>query len=404
MSILVINAGSSSLKFGLFDAAAQQCLATGLIDWRKDPHGAELVIHPNKGEPVRSRESVSDHRTAVLHAIRRLGDLSNASGDAARAITVVGHRVVHGGTRFREPVRLDADAKNEIAKLAELAPLHNPAAVGAIEAAQSALPNLPHVAVFDTSFFATLEPSAYVYPAPYAWYSDWGIRRFGFHGISHAYCSGRAAEVMGRDPAQLRLVICHLGNGSSASAVRGGRAVQTSMGYTPMEGLMMGTRGGSLDPGILLDVQRRWKLSADQVDQALNHESGLLGVSGVSSDYRSVKQAADTGEERARLALTMFADRVRATVGALAVTMGGIDALVFTAGIGENAADLRAAVCEGLQILGLHLDNDRNNTCSPDADVARADSPQRILVLRTQEELMIAREARRLLTESSRAS
>lgn len=400
MSILVINAGSSSLKFGLFDDAAREGLATGLIDWRKDPRQAELVIQPREGEPIRSRESVSDHRTAVLHATRRLGDLGNASADAARSITVVGHRVVHGGTRFREPVRIDATVKNEIGKLAELAPLHNPAALEAIEAAESALPHLPHVAVFDTSFFTVLEPSAYVYPGPYAWFRDWGIRRFGFHGISHAYCAGRAAELMGRDPAGLRLVICHLGNGCSASAVRGSRAVQTTMGYTPMEGLMMGTRCGSLDPGILLHVQRRWKLSVDQLDHALNHESGLLGVSGLSSDYRQVKEAADKGDERSRLALTIFAERVRATVGALAATMGELDALVFTAGIGEHAADLRATICAGLQILGLHLDNDRNAACAPDADVARADSPRRILVLRTQEELMIAREARRVMAET----
>ena len=401
MSILVINAGSSSLKFGLFDAEAQQTLATGLIDWRADPQHAELVIHPSKGASIHSRESVRDHRTAVLHAVNKLGNLPGEHGEAVKAITAVGHRVVHGGSRFQEPVRIDAQVKAEIAKLVELAPLHNPAALGAIEAAESALPNVPHVAVFDTSFFATLEPRAYVYPVPYAWFTDWGIRRFGFHGISHAYCTGRAAEMVGRPPAELRLIVCHLGNGCSISAVRGGKAVQTSMGYTPMEGLMMGTRCGSLDPGILLHVQRKRSLGVDQIDRALNHESGLLGVSGVSSDYRKVKAAADKGDERARLALAIFADRIRATIGAYAVTMGAVDVLVFTAGIGEHAADLRAAVCEGLQILGLRLDTGRNATCSPDADVALFDSPSRILVIRTQEERMIARETRRVTAASA---
>jgi acetate kinase len=396
MSILVINSGSSSLKFGLFDAEARQALATGLIDWRVNPQQAELVIHPSEGKPIHSRVSVTDHRTAVRHAVNQLTRLSGPHGEAARVVTVVGHRVVHGGSRFHEPVRIDGDVKAEIAKLAELAPLHNPAALEAIEAAESALPNVPHVAVFDTSFFASLEPWAYVYPAPYAWFRDWGIRRFGFHGISHAYCAGRAAELLGRPPSDLRLIICHLGNGCSASAVRAGRPVQTSMGLTPMEGLMMGTRAGSLDPGILFHVQRRQNLSVDQLDQALNHESGLLGVSGVSSDYRKVKDAADKGDERARLALAIFADRIRATIGAYAVTMGGVDAVVFTAGIGEHAADLRSAVCEGLQILGLRLDAGRNAGCSPDADVADADSPGRILVIRTQEELRIAHETRRL--------
>ncbi len=396
MSILVINAGSSSLKVGLFDAEAQQTLAAGLIDWRGDPQHAELIIQPSQGASIRSRESVKDHRSAVLHAVKKLGSLSGPHGEPAQTITAVGHRVVHGGTRFQEPVRIDANVKAEIAKLAELAPLHNPPALEAIEAAESALPSVPQVAAFDTSFFATLEPRAYVYPVPYAWFTDWGVRRFGFHGISHAYCTGRAAEMMDRPLSELRLIICHLGNGCSVSAVRAGKAVQTSMGFTPMEGLMMGTRCGSLDPGILLHVQRRKNLNADQIDRALNHESGLLGISGTSSDYRKVKAAADKGDEHAYLALDIFADRIRATIGAYAVTMGGVDAVVFTAGIGEHAADLRAAVCEGLQILGLHLDADRNATCSPDVDVAIPNSSGRILVLRTQEELMIARETRRV--------
>jgi acetate kinase len=394
MSILVINAGSSSLKFGLFDAEAKTTMATGLIDWRVDPRQAELIVQPSGGETLRSRESVSDHGAAVRHAVNRLSALDGAP------IKVVGHRVVHGGARFHEAVRIDDSVKKEIAKLSELAPLHNPPALEAIEAAESVLPNVPHVAAFDTSFFATLEPHAFVYPLPYAWYTDWGIRRFGFHGLSHAYCAGRAAEMMAHPNSELRLVVCHLGNGCSASAVRGGRAVQTSMGYTPMEGLMMGTRCGSVDPGVMLHVQRRRNLNPQQLDHALNQESGLLGVSGVSSDYRQVQEAAQRGEERARLALTLYADRVRATIGALAVTLGGLDALIFTAGIGEHAAALRGEVCQGLEILGLRLDAERNTACKPDADVASADSRGRILVLRTQEELMIAREARRVASVS----
>jgi acetate kinase len=392
MSILVINAGSSSLKFGLFDAEAKRTLASGSVDWRVDPKQAELIVQPSGGEAMRSRESVTDHGAAVRHAIGRLRALDGA------AISLVGHRVVHGGTRFHEAVRLDANVKKEIAQLAELAPLHNPPALEAIEAAESELPDVPHIAAFDTSFFAALEPRAYVYPLPYAWYSEWGIRRFGFHGLSHAYCAGRAAEMLNRSAGELRLVICHLGNGCSASAVRGGRAVQTSMGYTPMEGLMMGTRAGSVDPGVMLHVQRRRNVGVEQLDRALNHESGLLGVSGVSSDYRTVLEAARRGEERARLALAIYADRVRAAIGALAVALGGLDALLFTAGIGEHAGDLRAEVCQGLEILGLHLDAARNAGCKPDADIARAGEPGRILVVRTQEELMIAREAWRIVS------
>ncbi|HEY7428246.1 MAG TPA: acetate kinase [Gemmataceae bacterium] len=395
MSILVINAGSSSLKFGLFDEEARQELATGLIDWKVDPRHAELVIRPQRGEPIRSQESIAEHGVAVRYAVRRLSEMAEACG--ANAITIVGHRVVHGGARFHTPVRIDSQVRSALAKLSELAPLHNPAAVEAIEAAQSALPTVPQVAVFDTAFFATLAPHAYLYPVPYAWFTDWGIRRFGFHGISHAYCAGRAAELLGREPVGLRLVICHLGNGCSASAVRDGRAVQTTMGFTPMEGLMMGTRCGSLDPGVLIDVQRRRGLSVDQLDRALNQESGLLAISGISGDYRQVEAAAVKGEERAGLALEMYADRVRAAIGALAVTLGGVDGLVFTAGVGENAAGLRSVVCQGLECLGLHLDAVRNTGCSPDADIARTDSPGRILIMRTREELMIAREARRVV-------
>jgi acetate kinase len=396
MSILVINAGSSSLKFGLFDDEAQATLATGLIDWRSDPRQAELVVQPRNGEALRSRESVSDHGSAVRHAIDRLRALDGST------ISLVGHRVVHGGARFHEAVRIDAKVKKEITELVELAPLHNPPALEALAAAEAVLPDVPHIAAFDTSFFAALEPHAFVYPLPYAWYSDWGIRRFGFHGLSHAYCTGRAAEMLARPPGELHLVICHLGNGCSASAVRGGRAVQTSMGYTPMEGLMMGTRCGSVDPGVLLHVQRRRNVGVEQLDRALNHESGLLGVSGISSDYRSVQEAAQRGEERARLALTVYADRVRAAIGALAVTLGDLDALIFTAGIGEHAAALRAEVCRGLEILGLRLDAERNMVCKADADVAAVESRGRILVLRTQEELKIAREARRIQSHSAR--
>jgi acetate kinase len=384
------------LKFGLFNVEARDSLATGLIDWTADPKKAELVIRPRDAAEVRSREDVAHHGAAVVHAVNRLAAMQIGGHGASPAITLVGHRVVHGGSRFRDSVRIDRDVKAGIAELIELAPLHNPPALQAIEAAEQALPAATHVAVFDTAFFADLPPRAFVYPLPYAWYTDWGIRRFGFHGISHAYCAGRAAELLGRAGGAGRLVICHLGNGCSATAVRDGKAVATSMGFTPLEGLMMGTRTGSVDPGILVYVQRRRGLPADQVDQVLNHESGLRGVSGVSSDYRQVEAAAQAGQERARLALEIYADRVRATVGALAAGLGGVDALVFTAGVGENSASLRAAACQGLECLGLRLDPQRNAACRPDMDIATAESPGRILVVQTREELMIAREARRI--------
>lgn len=372
MSILVVNAGSSTVKLSLFGADPGTPPVSELLDWNQRPN--------DRGNAA----------LTITTAIRRLVNREHAQVEA------VGHRVVHGGTRFHDSVRLDEKVKKDLEALSELAPLHNPPALEAIAAASAALPGVPHVAVFDTSFFAHLPPRGFVLPVPYEWYTRWGIRRFGFHGISHAYCSGRAVVLLGRAPPDLRLVICHLGNGCSATAVRGGQAVATTMSYTPLDGLMMGTRSGSVDPGVLIHVQRAHGMTAEALDTALNRHSGLLGVSGVSSDYRDVEKAAQDGNSQARLALDLFADRVRSTIGALAVTLGGVDALVFTAGIGEHAATLRAAVCEGLGCLGLNLDPTRNANARPDADVAAHDSPGRILVVQTREDLLIARETRRI--------
>jgi acetate kinase len=247
-----------------------------------------------------------------------------------------------------------------------LAPLHNPAGLEGIKAAEAALPGVPQVAVFDTAFHATLPAEAYVYPVPYRWYTDWGLRRFGFHGLSHAYCSGRAAQMLNRPLQGLRVVVCHLGNGCSVSAVRDGVCVDTSMGFTPLDGLMMGTRSGSVDPGLLLHVLRQHGVTAEQLDHALNQESGLLGVSGVGSDMRQVLEAARGGNARAGLALDIYAHRLRQTIGAMAVTLGGIDALVFTAGVGEHSVEIRSAACSGLGCLGLELDADANANCRPD--------------------------------------
>ncbi|MBI3319174.1 MAG: acetate/propionate family kinase, partial [Candidatus Omnitrophica bacterium] len=320
MSILVLNTGSSSLKFGLFDTDSSDTLASGMIDWAGEAQRANLVLRARSADEIRRQLDVTDHRSAVTHALRAMVETGLLPTNPAEQIRIVGHRVVHGGTMFRDSVRVDENVTTAIAQLADLAPLHNPPALEAIEAAQAALPGVPNVTVFDTAFFANLPASAYVYPLPYEWYSEWGVRRFGFHGISHAYCAGRAAELLARDPAKLRLIICHLGNGCSASAVRGGIAVATTMGFTPLDGLMMGTRPGSVDPGILVYLQRQRGLTAEQLDRALNHASGLFGVSGVSSDFRQVEAAARQGNERARLALEVYAARVRAAIGSLAVT------------------------------------------------------------------------------------
>jgi acetate kinase len=388
MSVLVLNAGSSTLKFTLFEEASFRDCAEGIIDWKSNQ--GTVTIRPAAAAAVSREITVADSRTAVAQVLRLVADCT-----ATDPVTACGHRIVHGGERLRESVRIDASVKQALASLNELAPLHNPPALAGIASAEAALPGIPQVGVFDTAFFRTLAPAQFLYPVPRAWYAEWGIRRFGFHGISHAYCTVRAAELLPAGP-DLRLIVCHLGNGCSASAVRGGQALATTMGFTPMEGLMMGTRAGSVDAGILLYLQRTARLDHAGLERDLNLRSGLLGVSGVSADYREVESAAAAGDEQARLALTMFADRVRSTVGALAVTLGGVDALVFTAGIGENSASLRAEACRGLECLGIHLDPDRNETCRPDADLAHLRSTARILIVHTREDLLIARETRRV--------
>ena len=394
MSLLAINAGSSSLKFGLFNDETCERLVVGEIDWASgDRQEAHLVMRPCNGTMVRSRVSVPDGATAASCAIQAALDSTRSGRNGLPAITAVGHRVVHGGAEFRVSVVID----DKVARLSDLAPLHNPPALKAIEATEAALPGTPQVAVFDTAFYAQLPPKAYLYPVPYDWYRQWGIRRFGFHGISHAYCARRAAELTKRDPAQLRLVSCHLGGGCSATAVRGGAAIATTGGFSPLDGLMMGTRCGSIDPGILLQLQRQQGLSPKELARALNNSSGLLGVSGVSADLAQVEVAAAQGNERARLAFDMFAGQVRSAVAALAATLGGLDVLTFTDRIGEGSAALRWAACEGLQFMGIQLDRARNAGARPDTDVSIAGSPVRVMVIHTEEELMIAREARRVL-------
>jgi acetate kinase len=328
-------------------------------------------------------------------AVRRaLADLVRSPHRSALA--AVGHRVVHGGD-FTSSVRVAPEVRSRIAALADLAPLHNPPGLETLSAAETHLPDVPHVAVFDTAFHSGLPASARTYPLPETWTHGWGIRRYGFHGLSHAYCAHRAAEMLDLPAEQLRLVICHLGHGCSAAAVLHGRCVDTTMGFTPLDGLMMATRSGSVDPGIVLHVQLRHGLSAKEVEQALNHESGLLGVSGISGDMREVLAAAGAGDERARLAFDVYTHRVRQTIGALVVTLGGVDALVFTAGVGENSAEVRAASCRGLDCLGLELDAAANERARPDADVAERGSRARILVIAAREDLTMLAEVLRVI-------
>jgi acetate kinase len=316
-------------------------------------------------------------------------------------LVAVGHRVVHGGMRFTESVGIDDRVRAEIAALAPLAPLHNPAALAVIDVIEDALPGVPQIAAFDTAFHHTLSPAAYLYPVPYEWHERWGIRRFGFHGLSHAYCAERAAEILHRPFAELRIVNCHLGSGCSLAAIAGGRSIATTMGFTPLDGLMMATRPGSLDPGILTYLLGQGFVTADDLDDALQRQSGLRGISGISDDIRAILAARAAGHARARLAFDLFIARLRAEIAAMAAALGGLDALVFTAGIGGGSPEVRAAACAGLRWMGIALDGDRNEA-APDVDVAADDSRARILVIRTQEALMAARDTARLISAASR--
>jgi acetate kinase len=395
VSILLFNAGSSSLKSTLMDTSNGVALARGMADWAGStthytyagPHGQSREVENVswRGQAAAVGRFVSD----LMHGHSRV--IRNR-----RELTAVGHRIVHGG-RFNTSVRITPELRARIGALAELAPLHNPPSLEALAAAEAELPDVPQIAVFDTSFHATLAAEAFTYPVPDHWTRDWGIRRYGFHGLSHDYCAGRAAEMLGQVPDELRLVICHLGHGCSAAAVRGGRCVDTTMGFTPLDGLMMATRSGSIDPGIILHVQQRHGLSSEETEKSLNRESGLLGVSAVSADMRQILAAAHTGNERASLALAMYAHRVRQSIGALTVTMGGIDALVFTAGVGEHASDVRASICEGLSCLGLELDPQANADSSPDVDIATRGSCGRILVIATREDVTMFRDVAQVL-------
>jgi acetate kinase len=388
MNILLLNAGSSSLKASLMDSAEDRVIASSLADWAGD--ATRYQFSPANGPKRSENVDWKDHGKAVERFI------SDLTADQRSGLAAVGHRIVHGGS-FTSSVRITPEIRSRITALADLAPLHNPPSLKTLAAAEAALPHVPQVATFDTAFHATMPPEAYTYPLPASWTRDWGIRRYGFHGLSHAYCTRRAAQMLGKLPQQLRLVICHLGNGCSATAVLAGRSVDTTMGFTPLEGLMMGTRSGSIDPSIGLHVQEKHGLSVAEVEAALNRESGLLGVSGVSSDMRQVLAAANAGQEQARLALGIYTHRVRQTIGALTATTGGVDAVVFTAGVGENSAEVRAEVCRGLECLGLTLDAKANATCRPDADVALRDSPARILIIATREDITMLHEVVQVL-------
>jgi acetate kinase len=397
MNVLLLNAGSSSLKATLMRLETGDVLARGAADWAGQVSHYEFAY----GRRPVSRQSV-DWRSYGRAVDRFVRDLT-ASGVVASLdqIQAAAHRIVHGGP-FRTAVRMTPEIRRSVEDLIELAPLHNPPSLETLAAAERILPNIPHIAAFDTAFHATLPPEACTYAIPSKWTEEWGIRRFGFHGLSHSYCAGRAAELLGRSLAELKIVSCHLGHGCSLAAVDGGRCIDTTMGYTPLEGLMMGTRSGSIDPGALLHLQKAHGLTAPEMETALNKQSGLLGVSGVSADLREVLSGAASGHPGCGLALKIYVHRIRQAIGAMAASLGGIDGLAFTGGVGEHAVSIRQSVCESLSFLGVTLDPAANAIAHKDAVISSPSARVGTVVVTCREDLSMLSEVLQVLAQSAR--
>ncbi|EXX91168.1 acetate kinase [Paenibacillus darwinianus] len=396
MKILVINAGSSSLKYQLYDMKDESVLASGRVE--RIGMDSSIVTHEPADKPeVRDVQEILDHVTAVKRVIDLLVSPQHGVIGAMTDIDAVGHRVVHGGETFKESVLVNAEVKLEIRNLFDLAPLHNPAHMMGINAVEANLPGVPQAVVFDTAFHQTMPDVAYLYPIPKVLYRRHKIRRYGFHGTSHNYVSEQAAKVLEQPLESLKMITCHIGNGASCTAILGGKSVDTSMGLTPLEGLMMGTRSGDLDPAIVPFTMNKEDLTLSEVNSMLNKHSGLLAISGVSSDMREIVEGMEDGDKNSKLAFDMYTYRLRKYIGSYAAAMNGVDTLVFTAGVGENSVALRKAVCDGLTFLGLRLDDELNAQRSKQARVISAPgSAVRVLVVPTNEELIIARDTYRL--------
>lgn len=386
--VIAINAGSSSLKFQLFDMPEETVITKGLIE-RIGLNDAvfNITVNDEKREEV---TDIPNHEVAVKMLLEKLTGFGIIN--SLDEIDGIGHRVVHGGEVFNDSVLITDEVVTKIEELSDLAPLHNPANLTGIKAFHSVLPNVPAVAVFDTAFHQTMPESSFLYSLPYEYYEDFGIRKYGFHGTSHKYVSQRAAEMLGRPEEQVRLISCHLGNGASIAAIEGGKSIDTSMGFTPLAGVAMGTRSGNIDPALIPFIMEKTGSTADEVLNILNKKSGMLGVSGFSSDLRDIEMQASEGNERAELALEVFANRIHKYIGSYASRMYGVDAIVFTAGIGENSTLIREKVLQGLEFMGVYWDPARNQVRGKEAFVNYPHSPVKVMIIPTNEEVMIARD------------
>ncbi len=391
MKVIVINCGSSSLKYQLLDMEKESLMAIGLVE-RIGLDGAQL-----KHETVGKDKQVivtpmKDHKDALKVVLDTLVDPEHGAIESLSEIDAAGHRVVHAGEKFSGSVKITPEVMAALEDCIELAPLHNPPNIMGVKAIQELLPTIVNVGVFDTAFHQTMPASSYIYPLPYEYYEKYGLRRYGFHGTSHRYVSERAAAILNRDYKDMKIVTCHLGNGASATAVLNGKSVATSMGFTPLEGLAMGTRTGDLDPAIVTFLMSKENLSIQEMDNILNKKSGVLGISGISSDFRDIEEAADAGNERAKLAVDVFRLRVKKYIAAYAAVMGGVDAVVFTAGLGENSPVDRKAICDGLEYMGIKIDDEKNNVRGKERVISTDDSKVKVLLIPTNEELTIARD------------
>ncbi len=397
MNILVINCGSSSLKYQLIDSETENVLAKGLVE-RIGIEGSCITHTPAGKDKVVKKQPMQDHNEAVRLVIEALIDPEHGVIKSLSEIGAVGHRVVHGGEKFKTAVKIDDSVIKDIEDLSALAPLHNPANLIGIRACADNMPGVPQAAVFDTAFHQTMPKKAYMYGLPYEYYEKYKVRRYGFHGTSHDFVSNRAAEILGKDRKDLKIIVCHLGNGSSISAVKNGECVDTSMGLTPLEGLIMGTRSGDLDPAILDFICQKEGLSIEEMNTVLNKKSGVFGLSGgISSDFRDLTAASKEGNELAKLALETFSYRVAKYIGSYTVAMQGVDVIAFTAGVGENDTGVRKAVCEYLDFMGVRVDEEKIMIRGEEVIVSTPDSKVKVMVVPTNEELAIAKQTLAIL-------
>ena len=402
MKILVLNCGSSSIKYQFFSLERNALIAKGIVE-KIGMKGSFLKHEKEDGQKVMFEGEILDHKIGIEYILGVLSSAKHGCVKKLEEISAVGHRVVHGGELFTESKLVNEEVINALEKYTELAPLHNPPNLKGIYGIQSLIPSIPQVAVFDTAFHTTMPKHAYMYAIPYALYKKYGIRRYGFHGTSHRYVSARACEILGEDPKGLKIITCHLGNGASVCAIKGGISVDTSMGFTPLEGLIMGTRSGDVDMGAVAYIMDKEKIGTKSASTLFNKHSGLLGISGMSSDMREIREAANNGDERAKLAIKMFDYRVKKYIGSYAAAMGGVDLLIFTGGVGENSDTNRTGICEGLEFLGIDLDEQVNTGLrSKETVISKRDARVKVMVVPTDEELMIAIDTQRIIEENKK--